>query len=43
MFLAAFGSEQLEQMHEKYGDTPVSSREAINLIAGLSSFPDRLS
>lgn len=43
MLLAAFQSDQLELMYEKFGDQPLSDKEAVTLISGLATFPEKLS
>ena len=40
--LAAFKSEQLEQMFEKIGNEPPTDKEWLALISGLATDPDKL-
>ena len=40
--LAAFKSEQLEQMFEKIGNEPPTDKEQLALVSGLATDPDKL-
>ena len=40
--MAAYKSDALEQMNEKFGNTPLSDKEVVSLISSLSSAPEKL-